>query len=753
MFERISRGWSAVKRFYLFILPIRFSLLSLLAIALGFLLADQGRDIFRALAEDRVGAWWFRVLMLIVAANLLAYAIWFWTRHLLRYRPHALKPGDPCLRQTDLLLGEFSGWTKWLPRVFGLLVFLILIGAFLIGTGVSFRANLPSLMWWIIGWLALSAIAYWIVVANRRRFIKGGTTDMYTTVATWKGLSRATRRVLIVSFVIELVLFIWATADPVSWWVIGVAAALVLTIAVWIPLGSFVVAVGETWRVPILTLILVWAFAISRCTFVDNHEIRTLGEVPARQDLETAFKTWHDRMKVLPQYAGGNAEIPVIIVATEGGGIRAAYWTAAVLTSVQDQIPGFADHCFAISAVSGGAFGATVFDTLLARRAEAASLAVDGTQPIPRDPARPLHSEARKVMQFDALSGTLAALAQPDLLQRFLPFGFPDRARALELGWEHGWNEAFDDGDRNLLTRPFVETMQKHPALPNLLMNGTLVESGDRIITSNINLHPSLHFRNAYDSLGQIRRDVRTSTAALLSARFTYVSPAGTIENPEGSGVRGRIVDGGYYEVSGAIAATEVADFVWRKRQSGMKVRPFVVFIDYRTQFRNRKPTDARPFCAAPGECGARWPARSSFFATEVLSPVWAVLNARDARGEQAVGDLAQLMGDGGMVEFRLLPRFVPLPLGWVLSQRAQDSIDWSAACEGGNRTATHAIAERLGVTLPEGWRSVTADAARAQMQKYVPGGVPCERGPESRVLQCAREGCGQTTAERGQKY
>ena len=752
MFETIARTWRWVKRFYLFILPLRFSLLAIVVVALAFIVADQGRDVVRALAEDRARGWWLRIMLMVVATNLLAYAIWFWSRHLLRYRPHALKPDDPCARDSDLLLGAFPRWTKSLPRVLGLLVFVVVIVSFPVGVGVTFDARLPARMWWIMGWLALSAIVYWIFVVIRRRYMEGGETEIYTTVSAWKGLDAVTRRVLGSSLVLEIALFIWACAAPVTWWRLGVAAALVLIIAVWIPLGSYLVAVGQASRMPILTFLLLWAFAISRWQFVDNHEIRTLGKASGRRTLEVAFKEWHDRVKALPQYARDpGAEIPVIIVATEGGGIRAAYWTAAVLASLQDQVPGFAEHCFAISGVSGGSVGAAVFDLLLARRAEAANVFVDGKQSIPRDPANPLHSEAREVLGFDALSGTLAAMAQPDLLQRFLPLGFPDRAKALETGWEYGWRKAFDGGG-DLMARPFLETMQKHPALPLLLMNGTLVESGDRIVTSNINLHPNLHFRNTFDSIEQMRRDVRVSTAALLSARFPYVTPAGTMENPRDGAkrLRGRIVDGGYYEVSGAATATAVADYVWRLNEAGVKVRPFVILIDYRDQI-DREPSNGRPFCPAPGECGPRWPKRLSFFATEVLSPLWALANARGARGEQAVGDLVQMMGDVNVAEFRLLPRYVPLPLGWVLSQRAQDSIDWSTACEGGNRTATHRVAEQLGVILPEQWRSATAQRAIAAMNGYVPRGVPCIRSGESLIPSCARAGCGEMADGQGE--
>ena len=59
---------------------------------------------------------------------------------------------------------------------------------------------------------------------------------------------------------------------------------------------------------------------------------------------------------------------PLFIVATEGGGIRAAYWTATVLGTIQDADSSFADHVLAISGVSGGSLGAAVFDGLVVLR-------------------------------------------------------------------------------------------------------------------------------------------------------------------------------------------------------------------------------------------------------------------------------------------------------------------------------------------------------------------------------------------------
>jgi hypothetical protein len=64
------------------------------------------------------------------------------------------------------------------------------------------------------------------------------------------------------------------------------------------------------------------------------------------------------------------------------------------------------------------------------------------------------------------------------------------------------------------------------------------------------------------------------------------------------------------------------------------------------------------------------------------------------------------------MIEFRLIPRKVPLPLGWVLSGSAMDTIDDAMSKEAGNRSGIEIVKYRLGL---------------------VPGGVP---------VVCDNKGC-----------
>ena len=98
-----------------------------------------------------------------------------------------------------------------------------------------------------------------------------------------------------------------------------------------------------------------------------------------RPNVETAAKAWYAQAKTaFAQAHDGRVDesdrVPMVIVATAGGGIRAAYWTATVLEKIKKDLGpnGLRPYLFAISGVSGGSVGATAFDAALANSDEAA---------------------------------------------------------------------------------------------------------------------------------------------------------------------------------------------------------------------------------------------------------------------------------------------------------------------------------------------------------------------------------------------
>ncbi|HEX7830113.1 MAG TPA: hypothetical protein VF787_10670 [Thermoanaerobaculia bacterium] len=680
----IVRLWHAAKRLYLFLLPLRFSLIALLVIAFAFIISAQGYDIIANLAEDdptgatpshdgqRIG--------FVVGVVFLALQTWFWSRQLLYNEP---PPGRPTP-------SEFPWLTTWLPRILGASSFLIAMASL---WRVARNYGVPepvAELKKMAAWLGVGLIGFIVFCIWRRKWI--GQTAAHEIPMHER--SRASKILYIVSIAFAIALFVWSTWFVQSIVVIGSAAVVMLALALSVPVGSSLVAFGGRFGVPVFTFLFVWWLVISPLT--DNHVIETFAHDPStRPTISGAFDTWFERLQA-EHPPGANGKYPVILVATEGGGIRAAYWTAAVLTSLTDTLPSFPDHTFAISAVSGGALGATVYDTLLIRRNETLANLEETDYTPQAGEQYSLRFRARQMLSQDALAPTLAAMMQPDLAQRFIPAPIlPDRARALEGGWEHAWRTTIQQRnkqDDDTFAGGFLKLMKGREAhLPSLFLNGTVVETGQRIIASNLRIDTGSYgeLADSIDLFGAIGADVRVSTAVDNSTRFTYVSPAGTLLRSANStggsplkcapGTRcEHVVDGGYFENSGSATVSDLLRVIGRSKYAS-RVQPHVIFIQTRMQ----NPV----------------PPQSVRVATEVLSPVRALLAVRGSHANLAVEELAELVGDGNYTNFDLIQSNAVFPLGWLLADRTRNLMDAqmgpSSAQNGAN---VRRIAQVLGV-------------------------------------------------------
>ena len=81
-----------------------------------------------------------------------------------------------------------------------------------------------------------------------------------------------------------------------------------------------------------------------------------------RETLDRAFAAWLKAREM------GSGEYPVFIVSAEGGGIYATSAASLFLAKMQERCPEFAEHIFAVSGVSGGSVGASLFNAALAER-------------------------------------------------------------------------------------------------------------------------------------------------------------------------------------------------------------------------------------------------------------------------------------------------------------------------------------------------------------------------------------------------
>ena len=445
---------------------------------------------------------------------------------------------------------------------------------------------------------------------------------------------------------------------------IGTAAILLLAATGWIAAGSALDVFGLRHRFPVFAGLLVLAILFSPLN--DDHAVRTLaGPAPARPDLRALLREW---MKAQPAGAG---RYPIYLVDAEGGGIRAAWWTAAVLGEIDGQMPDFGTRLFSLSGVSGGSLGAAVYAAILAERRAGRNLIAA--------------QAARKVLGRDFLAPVAAAMLYPDLLQRLLPFPVPhfDRALALEQAWERAWRETVPGSDR------FAEPMDALRAEPGwapvLLLNATWVETGKRIIASQAAITPE-DFVDSEDAQAFFApHALRLSTAAQLSARFTYVSPAGTLVR---DGVKhGRVVDGGYFENSGATTTLEVALAINNLADDPhedprwARVDPTVIHISNEPVNPALPPEDLARAAANPRIAPGRW-------MPELLSPLKTLLSTREARGVFARETLRGHVGDAHFFHFGLCRESANVPLGWVLSASTRRNMRSQLAgekCESGD--------------------------------------------------------------------
>jgi hypothetical protein len=319
-------------------------------------------------------------------------------------------------------------------------------------------------------------------------------------------------------------------------------------------LGACVIALAIVFGVA-----NAWLHPFHRVRLCDG-DCKPVMSPDQRPTVRRAARAWYEQAEAAYKQAGGNGPVPMVIVATAGGGIRAAYWTATVLERLAGDFErgggSMRPYLFAISGVSGGSVGAAAFEAALTQRDEkhckpdkpgdTAGKRGDKTCPLATD-----------FLEEDFLAPALASLVFRDAPSSFLPdLGQGDRGTALESGFEQASND--------LLARPFLSffrlkndsPLDQEPGpwwRPILLLNATHEETGNRIIAGHVLIERNV-FVDSLDALQMLGQDVRASTAAHNSARFTYVSPAGDLGSNAGS-----VIDGGYFENFGALSAMELA--------------------------------------------------------------------------------------------------------------------------------------------------------------------------------------------------
>jgi len=413
-------------------------------------------------------------------------------------------------------------------------------------------------------------------------------------------------------------------------------------------------------RLPVLSTLLVLSILSGAIGWTD-HQFKIREARPDGVDVSPihVVHQWERARQKAPT-------APVIVVATAGGGIRAAAWTTQVLTGLENESRirscpvNLSSSLLAISSVSGGSVGSMFFVAAYDSKTGAFSSDAD----------------ALKSIRFNASRSTLSAvgwgLLYPDAA-RTLPFWgmfIPqhiDRGWALENAWISGWRDP-----------PNVSNWRRDVSCgrkPAAIFNATAAENGQRFLIASTDLEETV----LSDANGKLEDketiqfsknfvgyDVPVVTAARLSATFPYVSAeAQASDGPKK--FRVHVGDGGYYDNSGVLSALE-----WLEEASPALHRHPVLLLLIDTQ---------------PGapETGKRWS-----WQRQMISPLDTLMNVRTA-SQQLRSNIELGIGtrqlrsrpdpaiDVATISF-LFATAMPTPLSWHLTPEQQETIasSWS---------------------------------------------------------------------------
>lgn len=452
------------------------------------------------------------------------------------------------------------------------------------------------------------AIRCLAILAQRLGFASSQRGKLTNFVMKWFGVGY---------LIIVLLLLVLMIAFPTVASRIPRALMIPVLLGGWVPALSVLAYCSHRFRAPIVTIALLAIITLG--AFLPGRHAIVTFEHPNKEyrpiALSDAVKSWanangcklDDKDHVQRE---SNCPHPIVVIAS-GGASRAAYFTASALGTLFDatcksegersctRYPTMARRLFALSTVSGSSLAAITVGAALRHSAR------DGTGKFPcqkvSDPASLWRLEGppdnwRDCLQSltagDYLSPAMLGLVFRDptsiLLQAGSVIGLggadsSDRGRLLETAWQTRYLELVNEPDDKGLAQPFSDVAPtiaentEEPWRPLLILNGTSVATGRRVLTTHLATKLADGrplFSDAYDIYELLDRcfpgagyelkgprprvDISLATAALNSARFPLVSPDGAIFI--GENTCDRIVDGGYFENYGAIAALELIE-------------------------------------------------------------------------------------------------------------------------------------------------------------------------------------------------
>lgn len=648
-FANLKEAWSDLSTWlrdlYSVLWHCWFIILMLVIATVVFILVPQGRDIIRAqsIAEAKSCETYFNIFASFITVTMWAIQSWYCGRVLLHASQFEVK--NPERRK------RIEQFEKWIPRILGMLPFVVMIFAFYSVKGF-FHFELAI-------YLILLIIFYKYVTGRRVKQSKLLKVRLESYDLTWEFVRKHLKFIYIslAFYTIVLIIFIISTVTVPQY--LGTGAVVTLALATWITEGCLLVYLDKKSELPLVLIFILMLVLFSRIN--NNHFVRITKSTepkPEIQNLENHFEGWLNARK---DKFKANEPYPVFFVAAEGGGLRAAYWTAGILSAIRDEKETFPEHIYAISGVSGGTLGAAVFLSL-------------ESEFIRRGKSLNYQDKSRKVLSEDFLSPVTSTFLYPDLLQTILPFPIArfDRSLALEEAFERAWDLT---GYHNYFSNNFLELwpVDKY-RLPAFFLNITRVEDGERAFIGNVQIGSEICYdegksedNNEKDNcdLGSILEyKFRLSSAVLNSARFPYITPAVRIfDKPDKSyfekwfasadEVWGHAADGGYFENSGAATIFDIISAL-EKYQRKLNIVFYVVMV------RNDPISELEPM----------------LWLNTLADPPVTLLKTRSARVLYSIQVIKNSLGADKVITLNMDLSNDAVPVGWALSEEAKKQAD-----------------------------------------------------------------------------
>jgi hypothetical protein len=300
---------------------------------------------------------------------------------------------------------------------------------------------------------------------------------------------------------------------------------------------------------------------------LEEYETLRTKKVPGLLDDDDVLNQWRRQQGSL-----GGKPPKLVIACVSGGASKSALFTAGVLFSLEQNLPGFGRELRLVCGASGGMVGAAVFVAYLkqVREWQEQGLSDDELQKRKKELAEGL----MKALADDHLSPLMHRWMFHDLpIYLLAPHTYADRSQVLEDDLNSALKKAPNAGP--VLDQGFgdLRALEGQGRLPSLVFSPMTVEDGRRVLISNLDLHymtetlldpgkgtdkstrlstSALELFKLFPEAGSFK----LGTAARLNAAFPYFSPACELPTRP----RRHLVDAGYYDNYGISVAAAWVD-------------------------------------------------------------------------------------------------------------------------------------------------------------------------------------------------